>query len=138
MFLRKLNYLKIVNFFSSREDFFCLNQKLKNFILNFIFMYRHKPFQETKKIFITKKYCIEKFSFDIFDYSHVSQLLFANYEKSHFQFYIKNFSKGEIFIDIGSNIGVHSFFVLKFLNPFRVYSIEPQPLCANLQKKNTL
>jgi FkbM family methyltransferase len=135
MFLHKLYYLKFINFLSKQQDSFEIIKKLKSFFLNFIFFYRHKPFQETKKIFITKKYYIEKFSFDIFDYSHVSQLIFANYEKSHFQFYIKNFSKGEIFIDIGSNIGIHSFFVLKFLNPFRVYSIEPQPLCVNLQKK---
>lgn len=136
--LQKFNYLKIINYFSGIEDSFYFNEKLKNFLLNFMFMYRHKPFQETIKIFITKKYCIEKFCFDIFDYSHVSQLIFANYEKNHFKFYLKNFYKNEIFVDIGSNIGVHSFFVLKFLDPFRVYSIEPQSLCADLQKKTLM
>ena len=50
-------------------------------------------------------------------------------------FYLNSFLSDEIFIDIGSNIGTHSFFILKYLSPFKVLSIDPQKICIYLQKK---
>ena len=39
----------------------------------------------------------------------VQQILYSSYEDKHFSFYLNSFKDNENFIDIGSNIGTHSF-----------------------------
>ena len=132
---KTVKYSNIVKFISKFNDNYFL-KKIKNAIINFNFRDRHTPFiKNVTKYFINKKFFIQNLNFDIYDYSHVSQIIFTSYEENHFKFYLNQVRKGEIFIDIGSNIGLHSFFVLKYLQPLKVLSIDPQKLCINLQKK---
>ena len=129
-----IKYSALVRFFANFQDGFIV-KKFKDFLINFNFDNRHTPFQKTKKYYLNKKYFIENFYFNIYDFSNVDQLLYFEYEKNHFKFYLNSFLSDEIFIDIGSNIGTHSFFILKYLNPSKVLSIDPQKICIYLQKK---
>lgn len=129
-----MSFFNLINFFSDFKDNIII-KKLKNKLIQFIFKDRHKPFKKTKKIYLSKNYSIKNFYIDVYDYSHVQQILYSSYEDKHFSFYLNSFKDNENFIDIGSNIGTHSFFVLKYLKPKKVISIEPQSLCMHLQKK---
>lgn len=46
------------------------------------------------------------------------------------------FPKGGVFVDIGTNVGNHSLFVAKFLNPSKVIPFEPNPLAYRLLMAN--
>lgn len=46
------------------------------------------------------------------------------------------FPKGGVFVDIGSNIGNHSLFVAKFLEPQKIIPFEPNPLAYRLLMAN--
>lgn len=129
-----MKFSNLINFLSSFNDRTII-KKIKDKLINFNFADRHLPFKETKKIYLNQKYFINNFHYDIYDYSHVSQLIYSSYEKDIFSYYLNSFKEGENFIDIGSNIGVHSFFILKYLKPNHVISIEPQSLCIYLQNK---
>lgn len=129
-----MKFSKLINFLSNFVDGKII-KKIKNWLINFNFKDRHKPFKKIKKIYLNRKYHINNFYYDAYDYSHVSQLIYSSYEQDNFSYYLNSFKENENFIDIGSNIGVHSFFILKYLNPKNVISIEPQKLCIDLQKK---
>ena len=129
-----MSFSSLINFFSNFKDNIIIKQ-IKKRLIRFVFKDRHTPFKKTKKIFLNEKYFIKNFFYDVYDYSHISQLVYSSYEHEHFLFYLDSFKENENFIDIGSNIGVHSFFVLKYLKPKKVISIEPQGLCMHLQKK---
>lgn len=129
-----MNYSNLINFFSNFKDNIIIKQ-IKKQLIKFVFKDRHTPFNKTKKIFLNKKYFIKNFFYDVYDYSHITQLVYSSYEHEHFLFYLNTFKENENFIDIGSNIGMHSFFILKYLRPKKVISVEPQSLCVHLQKK---
>lgn len=129
-----MTFAKLIYFLSKFTDSIIFN-KIKTKLINFVFQDRHTPLKKTKKVYINQNYYIDNFYYDVQDYSHVSQIIYSSYEKDIFIYYLNNFKANENFIDIGSNIGIHSFFVLKYLNPKKVISIEPQKLCIDLQKK---
>ena len=129
-----MNFSNLINFFSNFKDNLIIKQ-IKKQLIKLVFKDRHTPFKKTKKIYLNKKYFIKNFFYDVYDYSHVNQIVYSSYEDKHFLYYINSFKENENFIDIGSNIGTHSFFILKYLKPKKVISIEPQGLCVYLQKK---
>lgn len=48
----------------------------------------------------------------------------------------KYFPSGGVFCDIGSNVGNHSVFVGKFLNPSKIVLFEPNPAACDILKRN--
>lgn len=129
-----MKFSNLINFFSNIKDYIIIKQ-IKKQIIKFFFKDRHTPFKKTKKIYLNKKYFIKNFYYDVYDYSHINQIFYSSYEDKHFSYYLNSFKENENFIDIGSNIGTHSYFILKYLKPKKVISIEPQGLCIHLQKK---
>jgi FkbM family methyltransferase len=124
----------IHNFYQFLSKKNLLNDFIRNKFINFIFRERHTPYKKFRKYFINNKYFIDIY-IDIYDYSHVLQATKPEYESEIFLFYLKKLNKNHLFIDIGSNIGLHSFFVRKFLNIKNIYSVEPNLKCIFLQKK---
>jgi len=129
-----MKFSNLINFFSNINDYIIIKQ-IKKQIIKFFFKDRHTPFKKTKKIYLNKKYFIKNFYYDVYDYSHINQIFYSSYENKHFSYYLNSFKENENFIDISSNIENHSYFVLKYLKPKKVISIEPQGLCMHLQKK---
>lgn len=122
------------NFYQFLSKKNVLNDFIRNKFINFIFRERHNPYKKFRKYFINNKYFIDIY-IDIYDYSHVLQAVKPEYESEVFLFYLKKLNKNYLFLDIGSNIGLHSFFVKKFLNIKNIYSVEPNLKCIFLQKK---
>lgn len=129
----RIKYSSVVKFLSKTPDNF-ITSKIKKMLILFVFSDRHNPFQTINKNYLSRKYTVNMVV-DIYDYSHISQVLLSNYEADIFEYYLNNISPKDIFIDFGSNIGIHSFFVLKYLTALKVYSIEANPLLANLQRR---
>jgi FkbM family methyltransferase len=116
----------------SKDNLF--TRSIRSRFINFLFKYRHKPFQKIRKNYLNKKY-VDIF-YDINDYSHVSQVIDPDYEKNNFKYYLNTIKKSTIFLDIGANLGVHSLFVAKYCNPHLVIAVEPNPKCNYLIKKS--
>jgi FkbM family methyltransferase len=116
----------------SKDNLF--TRSIRSRFINFLFKYRHKPFQKIKKIYLDKKY-VDIF-YDINDYSHVSQVIDPDYEKNNFKYYLNTIGQSTIFLDIGANLGVHSLFVAKYCNAHLVIAVEPNPKCNYLIKKS--
>ena len=93
-----MKFSKLINFLSSFNDRKIV-KKLKDKLINFNFADRHVPFKETKKIYLNQKYFINNFHYDVYDYSHVSQLIYSSYEKDIFSYYLNSFKEGENFIE---------------------------------------
>ena len=124
----------LYNFYQFLSKKNLLNDFIRNKFINFIFRERHSPYKKFRKYFINNKYFIDIY-IDIYDYSHVLQAIKPDYESEVFLFYLKKLNKNNLFIDVGSNIGLHSFFVKKFLNIKNIYSVEPNLKCIFLQMK---
>ena len=130
-----IKYLTLVRFFANFQDGFIM-KKFKNFLINFNFNNRHTPFQKTKKYYLNKKYFIENFYFDIFDYSNVLQLLYFEFEKNHFKFYLDSFLSDEIFGNdkLISLPLIEGFSVTKFISASLVLPIDLIVIARDLLK----
>ena len=58
------------------------------------------------------------------------------YESEELKIVSEFFHPGEIFVDIGANVGNHTVFVARFLSPLRVIVIEPNPAALAILKAN--
>jgi FkbM family methyltransferase len=116
----------------SKDNIFA--KQIRSRFINFLFKYRHRPFQKIKKYYLNKKF-IDLF-YDINDYSHVIQVADPDFEKGNFKYYLNAINKNTIFLDIGANLGIHSLFVAKYCNPYLVIAVEPNPKCIYLIKKS--
>jgi FkbM family methyltransferase len=58
------------------------------------------------------------------------------YEMEELQIITKHFKAGQVFLDIGSNVGNHAVYVEKFLRPKSVILIEPNPHAINILNLN--
>lgn len=60
------------------------------------------------------------------------------YEEKELQHLQELFPKGGTFVDIGANTGNHSLFVAKYLQPARIFPVEPNPLAYRLLLANVM
>ncbi|MDA8746983.1 FkbM family methyltransferase [Litoreibacter sp.] len=58
------------------------------------------------------------------------------YELKELRLISRWFPKGGVFVDIGANVGNHSLFVARFLQPAAVIPFEPNPLAYKLLRAN--
>lgn len=58
------------------------------------------------------------------------------YEQKELRLIGRWFPKGGVFVDIGANVGNHSLYVARFLQPAAVIPFEPNPLAFNLLRAN--
>jgi FkbM family methyltransferase len=49
---------------------------------------------------------------------------------------IRNHFNGGVFVDVGANVGNHTLFVAKYLNPQKVIAVEPNPVAYRILKCN--
>jgi FkbM family methyltransferase len=127
----KLYFSDLIRFISKNN---ILNSFFRNKLINFFFHERHEPFKIIRKFYINKKYFVD-ICCNIYDYSQILQVAKPEYESDIFNFYLNNLNKNYVFLDIGSNIGIHSFFIKKYCNLKDVISVEPNKKCIFLQKK---
>jgi len=60
------------------------------------------------------------------------------YEMEDLQAISRYFQPGEVFLDVGSNIGNHAIFVEKFMQPKSIIAIEPNPEAIRIFRLNLL
>jgi FkbM family methyltransferase len=77
--------------------------------------------------------------FFVNDFSDTVQICHANgvfYEPEELEIISKHFKPGDVFLDVGANIGNHSLFVAHFLSPSRVIAIEPNKKAYTILQHN--
>jgi FkbM family methyltransferase len=60
------------------------------------------------------------------------------YEMEELQLIGRYFQAGQVFLDVGSNVGNHAIFVEKFLQPKSIILIEPNPQAISILHQNLL
>lgn len=72
---------------------------------------------------------------DLIQRHHLAGRLYENEELGIIQ---KYGGDAKVFFDVGANVGNHSVFIAKVLNPLRVFSFEANPAAAKILKINVL
>ncbi|MCK0151041.1 FkbM family methyltransferase [Marivita sp. S6314] len=60
------------------------------------------------------------------------------YEEEELEIIRKAFRPGDVFADIGTNVGNHALFVAKFLHPKRIVVVEPNPVAYHVLLSNVV
>ena len=125
--------IKEINKIFNLKSYSCQNNNFKKFKFKIIKKI-NKEFNPLKKIYLLKDFC---FFHPKVSFGNISSLnLLEIDELLIFMFYLKNSKSYKKFIDIGSNIGVHSIINSKL--GLKVDAYEPDPEHIKLMKKNII
>lgn len=101
--------------------------KISRKLVNAQFKYRHNRLQLMDKIIDDN---VRKLCIDIYDYSDLNQLTNRDYEKNLFDFYRNILENDDVFIDVGTNIGLHSLVAKTAAPGCKIIAVEASKSCC--------